>query len=109
MAKINIILNNKTYQIDEPALADAVASLRSHFTTTMAGSGVTINLNGAIYNIDATKLSSATTDFVAHLGTIAGDGLKVVVGGIEYSVDATKVAGAIAKLEGTFNQLAVKP
>ena len=96
MAKI--ILNNKTFNIDDSALAPATAELKSHLTT-MNGTGATITLGGTEYSIDSTKLSTAMNSFITHLGTIAGNGSKVVVNGVEYGIDATKVAGAISELE----------
>ena len=65
----------------------------------MSGTGATINFGGASYNIDATKLSTATNAFTSHLGTIAGSGHKVVVGGVEYGIDSTKLTSAISDIE----------
>ena len=103
MAKI--ILNNKEYTISDSALATAIAELRTHLSTNMSGSGATINFGGTAYSIDSTKLSTATNNFVSHLGTIAGDGAKVKVGNIEYSVDATKISGSMSELEDAFGEL----
>lgn len=110
MAKINIILNNKTYSIDESVLASAAAELKAHLSTVMNGSGATINLGGVTYNVDSAKLSTATNEFVSHLGTIAGEGKKIVVGGVEFSVDSTKIqsafdgfSAALDDLESGFN------
>ena len=64
-----------------------------------------ITLDGVDYSVDPTKISDATADFVAHLGTIAGEGVKVTVGGVEYNVNSAKVAGAISGLEATFGNL----
>ena len=105
MAKINISFNNKTYEIDESALSEATTDLQSHLSTTMNGTGATINLGGTAYNIDSTKLSTATNDFVSHLGTIAGNGYKVVIGGVEYNIDSTKMGGAITAFETALNDL----
>lgn len=105
MAKINIDFNNQTYEIDESALAKAAASLSSHLSTVMNGSGATINLNGVTYNVDSTKLTTATNAFVSHLGTVSGTGSKVVVNGVEYSVDATKMTKATADLQAVLGDL----
>lgn len=105
MAKINIDFNNETYEIDESALAKAAASLSSHLSTVMNGSGATINLNGVTYNVDSTKLTTATNAFVSHLGTVSGTGSKVVVNGVEYSVDATKMTKATADLQAVLGDL----
>lgn len=99
MAKTNISFNNKNFQIDDSALSTATSALQSHFSTVMNGTGATIKLGGQSYGIDATKLSAATTEFVAHLGTISGSGHKVNVGGIEYGIGTDKVAGAVSELE----------
>lgn len=103
MAKINIKFNNADYQIDESALADATNDLKQYLSTTMSGTGATITLGGTSYNIDSTKLSTATSNFISHLGTIAGDGHKVVVGGIEYGVDSSKISGAISEIEAVLS------
>lgn len=103
MAKI--ILNNKEYTISDSVLASAIAELKSHLSTTMSGSGATIELGGVAYNIDATKLSTATNNFVAHLGTIAGEGTKIKVGNVEYSVDSAKIGGAMSELGTAFGEL----
>lgn len=102
MAKINIVFDNKNYQIDESSFAAATAELKQHLSTTMSGSGATVTFGGMSYNIDSTKLSKATTEFVSHLSTIAGSGYKVKVGGIEYGVGADKLAGALGELETVF-------
>ena len=103
MAKINISFNNKNYFIDESLVSAASDALRSHLSTVMNGSGAVIGLGGTSYNVDSTKLQTATNDFITHLGTIAGNGSKVVVGGVEYGIDSTKVAGAVAELEAVFS------
>lgn len=103
MAKI--ILNNKKFNIDDTIIASINEGLKNHLLTTMAGEGATITLDGVTYNVDSTKLSVATNDFISHLNTISGDGAKVVIGGVEYSVDSAKVEGAIASLEAGFGEL----
>lgn len=105
MAKINIIFNNKAYSINESAFATEAAELQHHLSTTMSGSGSTINFGGISYNIDSSKLASATNDLVSHLGKIAGDGYKVNVGGVEYSIDSNKVNDAISDLETVLGNL----
>lgn len=105
MAKINIDFNNADYSIDESALTNAANDLKSHLSTTMSGTGATINFGGEFYNVDSTKLSAATNNFISHLGTIAGNGKKIVVGGVEYSVDAAKTAGTVTELEDMLGEL----
>lgn len=99
MAKIKIPFNNKNYSVDEQSLSSASDSLKSHLSTTMSGSGATINFGGTSYNVDSAKLLAATNDFISHLGIVAGNGYKVVVNGTEYSVGSDKVAGAVSDLE----------
>jgi hypothetical protein len=103
MAKINISFNNKKYNIEIPS--EALAALKSHLSTVMNGTGATIKLDGQSYGVDSTKLSAATNEFVAHLGTISGEGEKVKVGGVEYGVDSAKVAEAVAAFEGVLGEL----
>ena len=98
MAKIKIHLNGTDYNIDESALADVINNLKTHFSTTMSGTGASIEFDDATYNIDAAKLSTATSNFISHLGTIAGSGEKVVVNGVEYGVDSSKISGALTNL-----------
>lgn len=105
MAEINIKLNNKIYFIDESALVDSTNDLKLHFSGEMNGTGATINLGGATYNIDATKLSAVTDDFVSHLGTIAGSGSTVKINGVEYTIGTDKIASTIAQLETAFSDL----
>ena len=105
MAKINILFDNKNYQIDEKSLSNATSKLQSHLSDTMNGSGETINFGGQDYSIDAAKLQSSRNDFVYHLGGIAGNGYKVVVDGVEYSVDSEKVADAVSILHTTLGNL----
>lgn len=105
MAKINITFDNTNYSIDESSFDAATASLQRHLSTTMNGSGATINLGGISYNVDSAKLSNATNDFVTHLGSIAGSGSKVVVGGTEYSFDPTKVEDAVSALKTVLGNL----
>lgn len=105
MAKINIIFNSSTYSIDESAFAEAAAKLKNHLSTNMSGAGTTINFGGVSYNIDSSKLSTATSDFVTHLGKIAGNGSKVIIGGVEYPFDISQVQGAISDLETVLGNL----
>lgn len=105
MGKTNIIFNDINYSIDESSLDAAIAQLKSHLSTTMSGSGAAINLGGITYNVDGTKLSTATNDFIAHLGTISGSGSKVVIGGVEYSIDSAKVSSAVSELETVLGNL----
>ncbi len=105
MAKIKIKFNNKEFQLDDATLAPATAELKSHFSTVMNGEGAVINLGGTAYNVDSTKLSTATNSFITHLGTITGNGSKVTIGGIEYGIDSSKVAGAVAEMEGALSNL----
>ena len=105
MAKIDVNFNNKDYYIDEDSFSTATASLRSHLSTVMNGSGATVNLGGTSYNINSTKLSTERNTFVSHLSTIAGSGHKVVVGGVEYGVASDKVSGAISELETVLDNL----
>jgi hypothetical protein len=98
MAKINIPFDNTNYSIDESAISTASAALKSHLQTVMNGSGATINLGGAVYDVDSAKLAAATNAFIAHLGTVAGSGKKVVVNGVEYGIDSAKMASAITEL-----------
>lgn len=105
MAKIDVNFNNKDYYIDEGSFSTATASLRSHLSTVMNGSGATVNLGGTSYNINSTKLSTERNTFVSHLSTIAGSGHKVVIGGVEYGVASDKVSGAISELETVLDNL----
>ena len=105
MAKTKIIFNNTEYSIDESTLASAKTQLQSHLLTTMNGSGATINLGGVAYNVDSAKLSTATSNFISHLGTISGNGSKLVVNGVEYSVDANKIQNAISELGSAWGEL----
>lgn len=105
MSKLNILFNNNNYAVDESSLASAMAELKSHFSTTMNGSGATIKLGGVSYNVDSTKLTNARNDFISHLGTISGNGSKVKVNGVEYSVDSSKLTNVISVLQNTFGEL----
>lgn len=105
MAITNINFNNANYQIDDSALSPATSALRTHFSTTMSGSGAIIVFDGTSYNVDLEKLETATSEFVAHLRTIAGNGYKVTVDGVEYNIDPTKVQDAIVELETVLGNL----
>ncbi|MBQ2005988.1 MAG: hypothetical protein II205_00290, partial [Bacteroidales bacterium] len=72
MAKTNIVFNNTSYQIDESSLYASTADLRTHLSTTMSGTGATIDFGGVSYNIDAAKLSAEENKFAAYLSTIGG-------------------------------------
>ena len=105
MGKINILFNNKNYSVDESAFAAASTALKSYMSTVMNGSGATINFGGSSFNIDSTKLTTATNAFISHLGTIGGNGYKVKVNGIEYSVDSAKLIDSVAELEDVLGDL----
>lgn len=99
MSKINIYFNDKYYLVDEESFSSASTDLQSHLSNVMNGSGAMINFKGTSYNIDSTKLSNVTNDFISYLGTIVGNGRKIKVGGVEYSIDLTKLSNAISELE----------
>lgn len=105
MAKINIILNNKNYLIDEADLAPAINALKAHLSTAMAGTGATINLGGIEYNVDSAKLTTAKNNFVAHLSSIEGEGKKVIIGGVEYNISSDKINDALVDLETILGDL----
>lgn len=105
MAKIILNFNNTDYSIDESTLSEATASLLSHLSSVMSGSGAIINFNGTTYNIDSTKLSTATNNFISHLNSIAGSDSEVVVNGVKYSVDSTKLSNAMSELGIAFGNL----
>lgn len=102
---ITIHFNGKNFNISEADLSAASEVLKSHLSSTMNGTGATINLGGVSYNIDSSKLSTATNNFISHLDTIAGNGSKVVIGGVEYSIDSIKVSSAVSELETLFGNL----
>ena len=99
MSKINVFFENENYTVDEESFSSAVDAIRAHLLSAMNGTGATINFGGTSYNVDSTKLSSATNDFVTHLGTISGSGHKVVVNGTEYAINSSDVVGAIENLQ----------
>lgn len=105
MAKINFLLNGTDYSIDESILSDTIAELKTHLSSVMNGSGATISFDGNSYNIDATKLSNATSNFVSYLRTIAGTGSKIVINGVEYSVNSEKTSDALSELETILSDL----
>lgn len=102
---MNIFFNGTKYQIDESALQLATSGLKSYLSTDMYGSGATIEFDDISYNIDSTKLSTAISTLISHLGTIAGHGSKVVVNGVEYNVDSAKLSDAISELEAVLSGL----
>lgn len=103
MAKL--FLNNTEYTIDDSVLTSAKTELQTHLSTTMNGSGASISLGDVTYNVDSSKLTTATNGFVSYLGTIAGNGAKIVVNGVEYAVDSTKISNAMSELGGAFGEL----
>lgn len=105
MAKINVFFNNKDYFIDESSYAAAAASLKSHLSTVMNGSGTVVNFGGVSYNIDSAKLSSAVNDLVSHFEAIAGNGARVIVNDVEYLIDPDKVKVAVSDLETVLGNL----
>ena len=105
MAKTIIIFNDKKYSIDGSSLSVATTELKSHLETVMAGSGATINIGGSVYNVDSTKLQTATNDFASRLGTLTGSGHSVVVGGVKHSVDSAKVANTILGFETVLDSM----
>lgn len=105
MAKINISFYDVNYSIEESSLAKAVDEFHNHLYSNMRGFGSVINFGGTAYNVDYATLSSATSDFIVHLGNIAGNGLKVTIDGVEYPFDPTKVQDAISDLASFLESL----
>lgn len=104
-ARIDINFNDEDYIIDKAFLSSAIEELETHFSTVINGTGTTIKFRDGEYNIDATKLLTATNAIISHLETLAGSGKTINIGGIEYSVDAAKVATIISNLEKIFVDL----
>lgn len=73
MSKLNISFNDKSFSIDESALADAKSELKQHLSTALNGTGATIELDGVVYSVDASKLAAAENNFAAYLNTIGTD------------------------------------
>ena len=105
MAKINIVLNNKNFEIDDAALQETKEYLHNHLSTKINGSGTAIEFDGVSYNIDSEELSIARRNLASHLETVAGEGLKIVIDGVEFFVDSTKLESAITGLEENFKEL----
>jgi hypothetical protein len=105
MAKIDIILNNKTFSVDEEVINEAIEKLRSYLTTQLNGTGGKIDISGITYIVDGAKLAAAKNGLTTYLGTIAGNGEKITVNGVEYSVDASKLNNVLASLEADFGEL----
>ena len=105
MAKINILFDNKNYNIDESAFSSASANLKNHLSTVMNGSGAVINIGGISYNVDSAKLSTAMNAFTTHLGTISGSGSKLVVNGVQYNINSAKLSDAITELHDVLGGL----
>lgn len=104
-ARIDINFNDEDYIIDKGFLSSAIEKLENHFSTVINGTGTTIKFRDDEYDIDATKLLTATNAIVSHLKTLAGSGKTVNIGGIEYGIDATKVATTVSNLEKLFIDL----
>ena len=105
MAKINIVFNNINYPIDESFLAASSATLQSHLSTVMSGSGDVIVLGGISYNIDSEKLASARNNFISRLGIISGNDYRIVIDGIEYGIDYSKTQSSVAEIEAVLRGL----
>ena len=102
MSKTNIKFNGADFSRDDIYVVATKADLKLHFSSTMNGTGATINFAGTSYDIDSAKLSGHTNWLIEHFGTIAGDGHKVKVGNVEYSIDSDKIASTISELEAAF-------
>lgn len=104
MAK-NVFFDGIDYLVDDGPLAPAKEDFKTHFSSTLAGSGATINFGGINYNIDSAKLATTKTDFVTHLGTISGSGRKVKVSNVEYGIDTAKTADAVEEIHAVLRGL----
>ena len=99
MAKINISLNEKKYEVYDENFLNTASVIKSHLSTTMSGTGEVVNFGGKRYDVDSTKLATARDSFVARLVDIAGTGKKIIVNGVEYEVGSAKLANATVELE----------
>lgn len=105
MAKINILFDEVNYKVEESSMSEHSNELKTHISTVMNGSGSAVKFGGTSYNIDSTKLSNTTNDFVSYLGTIAGSGRKVIVGGTQYNASSEKLTSAIDELHAILSGL----
>ena len=105
MAKINILFDEVNYKVEESSMSEHSNELKAHISTVMNGSGSAVKFGGTSYNIDSTKLSNTTNDFVSHLGTIAGSGHKVIIGGTQYNASSAKLTSAIDELHAILSGL----
>ena len=96
MAKI--LFNDELFNIPEAALNAASERIIRVLSSVMNGTGAIINFGGTNYNIDSTKLSTATNSFISHLGTVSGSGMKVSVGGVEYNIDSSKMSNTVSQI-----------
>lgn len=105
MAKINILFDEVNYKVEETSMSEHSNELKTHISTVMNGSGSAVKFGGTSYNIDSTKLSNTTNDFVSYLGTITGSGHKVIVGGTQYNASSEKLTSAIDELHAILSGL----
>ena len=95
MAQRNIKFNNNEYPIKESKFDPAVEKLVNYFSTQLAGTGVTLTIDGVQYNLDGTKVGEASNVLTNFATDNAGTGYKMNIGGTGYEVSETKLANAV--------------
>ena len=73
MSKVKFSFNGTDYSIDESVLSQTKTDLKNHLSTTMNGSGATINFDGVAYSIDSTKLSAAVSNLEDAIASLIGE------------------------------------
>ena len=94
MAQRNIKFNNNEYSIKESKFDPAVEKLINYFSTQLAGTGVTLTIDGVKYNLDGAKVGEASNVLADFATDNAGTGYKMNIGDTEYEVNEVKLANA---------------
>lgn len=101
-----VILNNKTYTIDDNVLDAMRRKLKEHLSTSMSGSGAVVQFDGVDYNVDSVKLQTATSSLRDHLTHMAGSGASIQLAGQTYYVDSELLSSAVEVLDTALNEMA---
>lgn len=58
MSELNLIFNNKEYNIDKTKLSSSINQLKAYILNSLAGNGAKIIFDGEIYNVDINKIDN---------------------------------------------------
>ena len=109
MAKQIVKFDGVDYPIERTKFTPGLNKLIESLTNQLAGTGVTIYIDGTEYEVDSTKLNSANSAFTNYLGTVSGNDFDIKVGQNSYGISRAAVEDGYERMHEALADMATIP